>query len=263
MTATPEPVEIPPPPPGQRVRWLRAVRSLRELIASPDETDKAMDLTLAIGARDFERHFQRFAACPSGRALLAARPSLADALSDRAALEALPEASFGRTYLAYLDRNGFTPTGILELQHRTQARWEAEEGAPPLDPVRGWFRDRLTLAHDLFHVLTDYDTDGAGEATLLAFTLPQIGGRANLLLTLGAAFEVWRQVGIAWLRYDLAAWRRGRHATWLPALPWEELLPLRLETVRARAGVAPTAETHPAGVLRGRGDDAPFHFEPV
>jgi ubiquinone biosynthesis protein COQ4 len=252
MTAT---VELPPAPPAQPLRWRRAFGALRALLDDPDDTAQAGDLVMAIGTRSNERNFRRFAASPLGRALLAQRPSLADALSDRAALERLPASSLGRAYLAYLDRNGFRPLALVEMGREIQARWQREEATPPLDPVRSWINDRITLAHDLFHVLTDYGTDGVGEATLLAFSLAQLGGRANALLTVGAAFEVWRILGASWLRYEFRAWRRGRRAMWLAALPWEDLLPLRLETVRALVGVESPERAHPGGILRGNFDE--------
>jgi len=250
-------VDLPPSPPPQPVRWRRALRELRALLDNPDDTDRAVDFMYALGTREFERNFQRFAAGASGRALLAERSSLLAALSDRARLAALPAGSLGRAYLAYLEANGFEPGGLLEVQRRVQARWEREEGAPALDPLRAWFRDRTLLAHDLFHVLTDYGTDEIGEATLLAFTLAQLGGRGQAVLTAGAALEAARALGWRWLLYDYRAWRRGRRAAWLVALPWEELLPLRLDTVRRLAGVAESREAHPRGVLRGSVDGVP------
>jgi hypothetical protein len=78
------------------------------------------------------------------------------------------------------------------------------------------------------------DTDQIGEATLLAFTLAQLGGRGQALPTLGAALEVWRTLGWRWLVYEFRAWRRGRRASWLVEMPWEELLPL--PPAGARAG---------------------------
>jgi ubiquinone biosynthesis protein COQ4 len=237
------------------MRWRRALRELRALLHDPEDTDRAIDLMYALGNRQFERSFQRFAASATGRTLLAERPSLLAVLSDRDSLARLPEESLGRAYLAYLERNGFAPDGLLAVQDRVQARWNREEGFPPLDELRAWFRDRTILAHDLFHVLTDYGTDEIGEATLLAFTLAQLGGRGQTLLTFGAAFEAWRALGWRWLRYDLRAWRRGRRAGWLVALPWEELLPLRLATVRRLSGVGDADEVHPGGILRGSIDE--------
>jgi len=249
-------LEIPPSPPRQPLRWRRAFSEMRALIRTPEETDHAIHLVYALGAPEFERNFLRFATSASGAALLAERPSLLAALSNRASLARLPEASLGRAYLDYLDANGFAPGGLLEVQERVQAHWEGEEGIPVLDPLRAWFRERTLLAHDLFHLLSGYGTDELGEATLLAFTLAQLGGRAQTLLTLGAALEVWRTLGWRWLLYDFRAWRRGRSASWLVALPWEELLPLRVETVRRLAGVPDAAEAHPHGVLRGSVENA-------
>jgi ubiquinone biosynthesis protein COQ4 len=244
-------VEIPPAPPAQPVRLRRAWRELRALIAAPEETHHAVDLVYAFGGDSFERSFQRFAATASGRSLLAERPSLIAALSDRDALARLPDGSLGRAYLAYLERTGFEPDGLLRLQDEVEARWQREAGYPLLDPLRDWFRARLILSHDLFHVLTDYGTDDVGEATLLAFSLAQLGGRGQALLTFGAGFNVLRTLGWRWLRYDLSAWRRGRRAVFLVALPWEELLPVRLDTVRRLAGVLEAGEAHPDGILRG------------
>lgn len=244
-------LSIPPPPPRQPTHWRRALAELRALLANPQETERAVSLMYALGTREFERSFQRFVASAEGRALLAERPSLLAALSDREALARLPEGSFGRAYLDYLDRNGFAPSGLLDVQNRVQARWQREAGMPVLDPLRTWYRDRVILAHDLFHVLSDYGTDELGEGTLLAFSLAQLPGRGQAFLTLGAAFEAWRALGWRFLVYDFQAWRRGRRADWLPALPFEELLPLPLGTVRRLARVSAACDAHPRGVLRG------------
>ena len=61
-----------------------------------------------------------------------------------------------------------------------------------------------------------------------------------------------RARGWRFLAYDFRAWQRGRRAASLVALPWEELLPLRLDTVRRLAGVERPEEAHPEGILRGR-----------
>ena len=245
----PEPLVSIPAPPPLEMRWRRGFRAMRELFDDPDDTEKAIDFFYAIGRREFERNFQRFVASPKGRALLAERPSLADALSDREALARMPEASLGRAYLDFLERYGFQAMALLELQCRVEARWDATEGVPSLDPARAWFRARFLLSHDLHHVLTGYGTDDVGEATLLAFTLGQAPGRAQAVLTIGAALEIFRVLGWAWLLYDFRAWRRGCNAARLAMAPWEELLPLRLETVRHLLGIAPAHEAHPNGIL--------------
>jgi ubiquinone biosynthesis protein COQ4 len=245
-------LEIPPASRPRRLRWLRALREMRALFRAPDDTEHALDFLYALGSGSFERSISKTAASDAGRALLAERPCLLDALSDRGRLAAMPEDSLGRAYLAYLDRNGFQPGGLLALEHRVAARWEREEGVPGLDPLRAWFRDRGVLGHDLYHLITDYDTDDVGEAALLAFTLGQFGGTGQTVLTLGAALKCARVRGWGFLRQAFRAWQRGRRAAQLAALPWEQLLPLRLDTVRRLAGVADPERAHPDGIPRGR-----------
>ncbi len=259
MTAIPDPnapLTISPLAPGKH-DWPRAWRYLRALLADPDDTEKALDFFFASGRGTFESQFQRFAAGPLGRALLRERPSLAAALSDRAALERMGERSLGRAYRAYMDHNGFEVTGLIDLQARVEARWEREEDTPRLDPHRAYYRDRMLLCHDLFHVLTGYGTDDVGEATLLAFSLAQSGGPANWLLTVGAAVDAWRRLGPRWLAYDVRAWLRGRRARQLVDLPWEELLALRVELVRELVGIEPPDRAHPRGILAGRFREEP------
>ncbi len=240
---------IPPSPPRQRMRWARAWKSLRTLLADPQKTESAVDLTYAIGRNDFERAFQRFTKSPRGRQLLERAPSLAEALSDSEALARMPEGSLGHAYLAYLDRNGYSATGLIGVERRVAERWRVEEGTPTLDRWRGWLRDRMIMTHDLSHVMTGYGTDAIGEGTLLAFNLAQTGGHSNTFLTLGAAFDLWGSVGRGWPAYLLAAYRRGRHALPLIELPWEDLLPLPLEAVREIAGVEAAERTHPGGIM--------------
>lgn len=232
MSASPRTSPTIPPREIPAKKWRRARRALRELLEDPDDTDKARDLDLAIGAKANERHFLAFVRSPEGQRLLRDRPSLLEALSDRDALEKLDEESLGRAYLAYMDRNGFDARSLIDLRERTQERWEHEEGLSPLDPLRAWYHDRAMLTHDLAHVVTGYDTDGLGEAVLLAFGLAQAPSPAGAMLTFGAAAHLMRIEGLAILRLDLRAWSRGRKARSLVSAPWESWLPRPLDDVR-------------------------------
>lgn len=239
-------IEIPPPPPLARGQWLRALRSLRKLLADPDDTEKAIEVIYALGRRSFERSFQRFAAAAAGRRLLAERPSLRAALSDARSLGGLPRESFGAAYARYLAENGFAPDGLLQLQERARP-----QDVPELDPLRDWFRERTVLLHDLWHVLTDYGTDPIGETAQLWFSVGQDGGPSEMLLGLGAALRSRPEGGPGFLRYLCAAHRRGRRTPWLVPLRYEELLPRPLEQVRLLARIVPTGEAHRDGVRRG------------
>lgn len=239
----------------RRTQWQRGLRYLRALMKEPDATANALDLQFALGGRDLEAGFQHMLRDPGGRLLLAERPDLLAVVSDRARLAAMPPQSVGRALLDYFDRFGFDPASLVALWREVQDRWEREEGEPRVDPARAWFGERSLLLHDLFHVLSGYDADQVGEASLLGFSLGQLPGRVNRLLTLGASLEVMRVLGVAWLPYVYTAWRRGRRAVWLYALPWEELLARPLAEVREEANLEAPERVHPRGVLRGRIDD--------
>jgi ubiquinone biosynthesis protein Coq4 len=91
--------------------------------------------------------------------------------------------------------------------------------------------------HDLFHVITGRNTNPSDEGALLWFSQAQLGGGANLFLSLGATLELIHVWGLGWIGEVRRSWREGRRARWLVTLPFEELLPLSLETVRGMAGV--------------------------
>lgn len=235
---------------AHRPQWRRALRALRNLLDDPDSTQHAFEVAYALDGDMAGRRLERFLAHPEGRRLYAERPSLLAALADRAALRALPEGSFGRAYLDYMERNGFEPAKLSALRRRTDPVKERDEGGE-------WFAERADLMHDLWHVLTGYGTDAAGEAALLPFSLAQYGGRSNLLLTLGAGLESWRRLRDRhWPVYLFRAWRRGRRAAPLDVLRYEELLPRPLDEVRALAGIDPPERAHPGGIVEMSGSGA-------
>jgi ubiquinone biosynthesis protein COQ4 len=244
---------IAPPPPPRPLDWRWGLRSLRQLLDDPESTEKAFEVFAALDGASEERTFQRFLAEPRGPRLAAERPSLVERLTDREGLGALPPGSFGRAYLSYLEQNRFAAGGLLALKDALEAKLRAgRDDLPRLDPLREWFRDRTILMHDLWHVLTGYGTDEMGEAALLAFTLGQLGGRANTLLVFGIAARSLSERRLGFLRYLFRAWRRGRRSGWLNGLPYEELLPLPLDVVRRTARLEPAAIAHPGGILHGR-----------
>jgi ubiquinone biosynthesis protein COQ4 len=241
-TTTLSGLEIPPPLPRRPIQWRRAHTMLREVLDDPSQTDAVFELFDAVGGRGDEKSFLRFAGDSEGDRMLREKPDLAETLTRSAAL---PEGSFGRAYADYAERNGFAPDDLSRL---------ADSKLPndQLDVHRRWFFQRVAPIHDLWHVLSGYDTDEAGEAQLLAFSLAQ--GFANrafwVLIVAAGVMAPWRD-GFAFQRQLLEAWRRGRHARRLFVLPYEDLLPLPLDEVRSRLDIAPLQAAHPRGLLRG------------
>jgi ubiquinone biosynthesis protein COQ4 len=222
---------------------------VRDLISDPDDTEKVFELFEAMGGQGDERTVQRFVSDPEGRLLLVEKPSLLEALAERDRLGSLPEQSFGRAYLRFSERNGFSVDGLLRANERGLGELNAR-----LDPERRWFFERVNLMHDLWHVLTGYDTDAAGESALLAFSAGQGLASRTIWLLLAASMAIApKREGFAFQRFVLQALRRGRRAAPLFVQRYEALLPRPLEEVRRTLGIQPIREAHPGGLFRAQG----------
>ncbi len=228
-----QPLEIPSPVPGHPLRWRRVRDLMRQIKTAPDaeqKVDAALAFFDAVGGLGGEATFQRFATTPEGRRLLRTKPDLVALLGNREALAAMPEGSLGRAYLDFAERNGFAADGLVERNKATD-----RERPDPQDPYRQWFWDRFTMAHDLWHVMTDCSTEGEGEIRLLAFSYaqtPQRGYGILLALAMSSRLLDW-----GFLREQLRAWRAGRRAHDLVSVPWEQYLAWPLDEVRRCFGV--------------------------
>jgi ubiquinone biosynthesis protein COQ4 len=229
------------------LEWRRAWRALRVLIADPQRTDQAFEITDALAGNSFERAFQRFRRHPDGQQLLAERPSLLQTLSDRAALRALPEGSFGRAYVQFMESGKLTAEGLVEAE----AMSDSDREARPVDADREFFGNRVRDMHDLWHVLTGYGMDEAGEAANLAFTQAQIPNGGVALILAAAAVIGPKDITCHWQRYLYHAWQRGRRAVLLTVVPYERLLARPLDEVRTALRIPPAADAHSGGIIVG------------
>ena len=222
------PVPNQPSRPSNRIRPLLAWRALRALMDDPDDTAKVFDIIDALSGKSGARLFKRFCATELGRRVLCEERDIVRTLSDRETLEALPEASLGRSYAAFMAQEQLSADGLVSA---------SEEGGdgPDGDPDLQRFGDRIRDTHDLWHVVTGYNRDLIGEASLLAFTVAQTRNPGIAAV-----------VAMAYLRFGgeeharpmiRAAFRRGRRAGWLLAADWEALLERPLAEVRVELGV--------------------------
>lgn len=214
--------------------WKRARAAARILRDDPNRTEMAFEVIQALNPDGNERGFARMMAVPAGRRLYERRPDLMAALQDRAALEATPEGSFGRAFLAHIDRWSLSPTKLVELGRQARGGRVPEDGP-------AWFGERNILIHDLRHVLTGYAADPRGETLLLWFSHGLSGGRSNRLLMVSSLQARLRSEGPGYVLECLRAWFRGRRARGLDLLPFEDLLALPLAEVRRMARVTPEA----------------------
>ena len=235
-----------PAPVPTRLQPGKALAALRRLLADKEDTVAVFEIMRALNGRATAKGYVRLLETAQGGRLAFERSELADRLRDTAWLERLPADSLGAAYLAFLRRNGFTPDGLVET---------SQVGAQPVEQRHpyAWFGRRTRDAHDLWHVLTGYETDGLGEASLVAFSYAQTRGMGWLLIAIGAWLRAQRLGGRAQARAIVEGWRIGRRAAWLQGEDYDRLLAEPLESARRRLRIArpdryfavPPAERNP------------------
>ena len=184
----------------------------------------------ALSGNSGERQFRRFAKTAVGRRVLAEERDILATLADLDTLRSLPAGSLGHSYAQFMTQEQISADGLV------QASEEGGDG-PGEDPDRGRFGARLRDTHDLWHVVSGYNRDLVGEASLLAFTFAQIRNPGIGFIVAIAYLKAGGEEARLARPMIRTAFRRGRRAEWLPEADWEALLASPLDEVRRELGV--------------------------
>lgn len=166
-----------------RVDLPTMIRSLPRLILEPEDTKSAITFyRAACGRAISEAMVEHLKSVEDGRRLLADRPDVFEVLTDRERLRALPVGTLGHHYIAWADRTGIYPEGLIEMAR------ELGVFAADADEDVAYLERRQQVLHDLYHILAGYQTDPAGELALLHFSAIQERNRAmDVISFLGQA----------------------------------------------------------------------------
>ena len=222
-------------------------RKLRDVIVTlrrhrqdPEDVAKGVHMIDALSAllgRGDRTMVGRMQASEQGRRILARRRSALEVLADRERLRTLPDGSLGREYARFADGHQLFPEKLAEVVR--EARSATGGQVPGATPELAFLQDRYRDLHDIWHVVTGYGTDLAGEYGIVALQSKQVGYRAMAI----TGFLSTLMTAISQRRFDmLATWfegrRRGRDGAYLLAQDWESLVELPLEEVQAKLGFA-------------------------
>jgi ubiquinone biosynthesis protein COQ4 len=220
-----------------RVRMLRAMRALAGVVADPDRTDLVLEFSNLINAGRREEALTFFYDDPAGAKLYAEGRALDSHTIDLDKLAALPEGTLGHAYARFMKSHGLTP--------------DVFDGAPPdvHDPRAAYLIQRIRQTHDLWHVVTNCETDPAGEVALQAFTFAQLRAPSSAVLaTVGMLKGVRRTRQI--VRDAVELYRRGLSANKLAVFAWEDHWETPITEVRALLGL-PENPRHTGGYSVG------------
>lgn len=163
---------------------------------------------------------------PTGRRILRDRPRITSTSLNLPYLRSLPASTVGRTYVAWLDREGVSP------DTRAQVRYIDDEEC-------AYVMQRYRECHDFYHALTGLPVVREGEVALKAFEfantlLPMTGLSVFAAATLKKS-ERRRFAGI----YLPWALRNGLRADEVINVYWEEQLEKDVEELRRELRVEP------------------------
>jgi ubiquinone biosynthesis protein COQ4 len=209
----------------------RFARSLWRLVRK-DPSETTPDAAIVEIAFARSRLGRRFARWEQIIAALRADPRTASSLLERrltpaidlSALEALPEGTLGRSFAEHCRTRGLDPN----LIH-----------VPPDDEI-GWMLNHLYQTHDIWHVVTGWDNDLAGEVGLGSFYCAQMRSPAffGFMLSLILMSVVSRKGDLVSVMAAISdGYRQGRDAGPLFGTAWDDLWTEPLDSVRVRFGL--------------------------
>lgn len=189
------------------------------------------DLIAALGEATAQPYFisrlhKAMLSHPTGRRILKERPRITSKTLSMEKLRALPSNSVGRTYAAWLDREGVSPD-----TRSTVTYIDNEEQA--------YVMQRYRESHDFYHALTGLPVIIEGEVALKAFEF------ANTVLPMTglSLFAIVRMKPEERARFFeiFAPWAfaNGLKSEEVINVYWEDELTTNVDELRARLGIEP------------------------
>jgi ubiquinone biosynthesis protein COQ4 len=207
------------------IPMLKLLYASVKLVKNPKRLDEVIDLADNISDPEVMQTFvDTIAKDAQGARALREKPRVH---IDLAAFDRLPVGTLGREFAALMRAAGLDPA---DLPHR------------PANDEHEFVRAHLFETHDIWHVVTGFKTDEAGELGLQAFYLAQLPARLSpLLLGIGMVNTFAFSFEDARPRMDEIArgWQLGKRAGQLFGTDWNALWDRPLAEVRAGFGITP------------------------
>ncbi|NMO15933.1 hypothetical protein HPC49_13910 [Pyxidicoccus fallax] len=211
------------------LKMFRVSRAVLGMVRNANDADRVFDLIEALYASTdaARKAVERMSRDPVLARVLRERPRLGRL--DLEVLSRLPEGTLGRAFADQMREYGLDPS-LLRVQ-------EAPDAA-------SYVKAHLFETHDLWHVVTGFRPDAAGELGLQAFYFAQNGSRVSMgVFVTGLAFTFLRRFELCEVAMPqvVRGWLLGRRARRLFGTDWKTLLDKPLAEVRAAFGLEPEA----------------------
>jgi ubiquinone biosynthesis protein COQ4 len=227
MTIPSRPPAVLQPP---RREWRAALRALRILMSDKDATGQVFEIMRALNGTSTREGYARLLTTEQGGRLAFEHVDVVERLSDREWLDSFEPGTLGAVYRDFTRAGGISPEGLVAVSNDVMTETP--------HPV-AWFGRRIRDTHDLWHVLTGYNLDRLGEASLVAFSYAQTRALGWAAIALGVVIQSLRRGQFGHIRSIWQGYRSGQRARWLPGEDLIALMHQPLDAVRERLGITP------------------------
>ena len=210
--------------------WGAALRALIVLMRDKDATGQVFEIMRALNGRATRDGYLKLLTTEQGGRLAYEHVEIAERLSDGQWLDSFAPGTLGAVYRDFTRAGGISPKGLVEVSNQVMTETP--------HPV-AWFGRRTRDTHDLWHVLTGYNLDRLGEASLVAFSYAQTRALGWAAIAGGAAILHLLHADFGHLRSIIQGYRTGKRARWLAGEDYLALLNQPIDAVRERLGITP------------------------
>ncbi len=216
----------------------RAVLAFLQLARDPNKLEKVFTILDKLESGESgEKIARSFADNPRFRQVFIKRPRLGTLDFD--AMLKLPVGSLGHSFASDMRTRGLDPAAVQQ---------RADDGSHG-----GYVFAHLRETHDLWHTVTGFDVDVAGELGLQAFYMTQFEARlSTLLLSIGLLNTALYAMEDYERRMDAIAlgWSLGRKTTPFFGVDWASQWDRPLREVRLSLGLPADPQAHPMKAAR-------------
>lgn len=194
------------------------------MMLNPEGTDSVFDMEDGLLKSKSTQELLRFTSKdPSVRSMIDER--YLQPIPDTEALSRLPKDTLGYRYFYHLDSQGFDPDYYRKIDVQND-----------IDYVMM----RIRQTHDIWHVVTGFDTHPLGEIAIKAVELAQTHRPMAAAICAGGVYRYMLKQPDEFadcLESIVAGYHMGLQSKALLAMKWEELWDRKLEDLRERLGV--------------------------
>lgn len=180
---------------------------------------------------------------PEGRRILRDRPRVNSQTVNMAWLATLPENSFGRTYLRWLERCGVTPDTREPVCHscvlpRVDKQTNHDQVHYIADPELAYVMQRYRECHDFYHAVCGLPVSVTYELALKFFEFANLGLPVAAISALGGPLRLnAKQQKRLWGEYVPWALRCGSSSKSLIGVYWEEKWEMDIGELKRELGI--------------------------